>query len=179
MKLIKNKKIIWIVLSIAILIASALPIMIFKDHVAITKYSFISFAFAIGSVVYVLIAFNLKNKGNLFLAGKYWFSNMLSWSFLKDQSYTKSEEYKKEFELSAFIYCAPIPVYITIAFFANGFYSTLSQALGLTLVRMIAIIIIVIIPTIIKRIKAKKHQSIKDEADRKEQERRESMGNWK
>ena len=63
--------------------------------------------------------------------------------------------------------------------FANDFYSTLSQALGWTIVRMLAIIIIVIIPPIIKRQKEKKLQQIKDEADRKEQERRESMGKWK
>ena len=175
----QKRKVIYIFSFIAVLLMNIIPILIFWEDVAINKYSMISIAFAVYSVVYVLIAFNLKNKGNLFIVGKYWFYNMLSWSFLKDQSYTKSEEYKKEFELSAFIYCAIIPAYITIALFANDFYSTLSQALGWTIVRMLAIIIIVIIPPIIKRQKEKKLQQIKDEADRKEQERRESMGKWK
>ena len=175
----QKRKVIYIFSFIAVLLMNIIPILIFWEDVAINKYSMISIAFAVYSVVYVLIAFNLKNKGNLFIVEKYWFYNMLSWSFLKDQSYTKSEEYKKEFELSAFIYCAIIPAYITIALCANGFYSALSQALGWSIIRQIAIIIIVIILPIIKRIKAIKQQSSKDEADRKEQERRESMGNWK
>lgn len=174
-----TKKISYVVLSVAILILNALPIIIFSDDVAITKYSIPSIAFAICSVVYAVIAFLLKDKGNLFVAGEYWFYRVLSMTFFDNESYTEGREYKEEFELSAFIYCITIPTYITLAFFANGFYSALAQALGWSLVRLIAIIIVVIIPPIIKQIKAKKLQLIKDEADRKEQERRESMGKWK
>ena len=174
-----TKKIRYVVLTVAILILNALPIIIFSDDVAITKYSIPSIAFAICSVVYAVIAFIFKDKGNLFVAGEYWFYRALSLTFSENESYTEGREYKKEFELSAFIYCITIPTYITLAFFANGFYSALSQALGWSLVRLITIIIVVIIPPIIKQIKAKKQQLIKDEVDRKEQERRESMGKWK
>jgi hypothetical protein len=37
----------------------------------------------------------------------------------------------------------------------------------------------VLIPRIIKNAQGKKQERVKDEADRKEQERRESMGKWK
>lgn len=179
MKNLKSRRFLYVVLSVAVLILNALPIIIFRDDVAITEYSIVSIAFAICSVVYAVIAFILKDKGNLFVAGKYWFYRVLSLTFSENESHAEDEEYKKEFELSAFIYCITIPTYITFAFFADGFYSALSQALGWTIFRQIAIIIVVIIPPIIKRIREKKQQRIKDEADRKEQERRESMGKWK
>ena len=180
MKNLKNRKFIYILIFVVALILNVLPIIIFKNDVAISKYSIVSIAFAICSVVYAVIAFLYKDKGNLFVVGrKYWFYRALSLTFSDNESYTQGEEYKKEFGLSAFIYCITIPTYITFAFFAKGFYSALSQALGWTIVRLIAIIIFVIVPPIIKRIKAKKQQRMKDEADRREQERRESMGEWK
>ena len=178
MRNLKNSRLIYVVLSVVALVLNALPIVI-KDDAVITQYSTISIAFAICSVVYAAIAFILKDKGNLFVAGKYWFYRVISLSFSEKEFKAEDEEYKKEFELSAFIYCVTIPTYITFAFFSNGFYSALSQALGWTIFRQIAIIIVVIIPPTIKCIKEKKQQRIKDEADRKEQERRESMGKWK
>lgn len=178
MKKLRNRKFIYAGLFVTVLMLNVLPI-IFRGDAAINKYSIVSIVFAICSVVYAVIAFILKDKGNLFIAGKYWFYRALSFAFSENESHVEDEEYKKEFELSAFIYCITIPTYITFSFFADGFYSALSQAFGWTIIRQIAIIIVVIIPPIIKRIKEKKHQHIKDEADRKEQERRESMGKWK
>lgn len=178
MRNLKNRKLLYVVVSVAALILNAVPIIIRHD-VAITKYSIVSIAFAICSVVYAVIAFIFKDKGNLFVAGKYWFYRILSLTFSENESHSKDEECKKEFELSAFIYCITIPTYITFAFSADGFYSAFSQALRWTIFRLIAIIIVVIVPPIVKGIKAKKQQRIKDETDRKEQERRESMGKWK
>ena len=178
MKIIKNRKVIYVILSIAVLLVSIMTI-IFNKEASITKYSVVSIAFAVCSVLYALIAFIFKNKGNLFVAGKHWFYRALSFSFSENKQYIETEAYKKEFELSAFIYCVTIPVYVSFAFFANGFYSALSQALGITIFRQIAIILIVIVSPIVKAIKAKKQQGLRDEADKKEQERRESMGKWK
>ena len=175
MKNLKSRRLIYVILSVVVLILSALPIVMREDAV-ITRYSSISIVFAFCSVVYAVIAFLLRNKGNLFVAGRFWFYRALSLTFSENESYT---EYKKEFELTAFIYCATILPYITLAFFAGDFYSTLSQALGWSILRLVVILTVVIIPHIIKQIKAKKQQHIQDEADRKEQERRESMGTWK
>ncbi len=173
----KKSKFIFIVLAVIILLISILPIVLIKD-VALSKYSFVSIAFAVGSVAYAIIAFIFKNKGNLFVAGRR-FYRTLSLLFSEEKSYTESKEYKKEFALSAFIYCVTIPAYISSAFFARDFYSALSRALWWSILRQLAIILIVIIPPIIKNIKEKKQQQKKDEADRKEQEHRESMGKWK
>lgn len=178
MKNLKNRRFLYIVLSVAVLILNVLPI-VFSNDVGINKYSIVSITFAICSIVYAVIAFIFKDKGNLFVAGKHWLYRGLSLTFSEIESRSEDEEYKKEFELSAFIYCITIPTYITFAHFADGFYSAFSQAISWTIFRQIAIIIVVIIPPIIKRIREKKQQRIKDEADRKEQESRESMGKWK
>ena len=70
MKSIKNRKIIYIVLSIAVLIANILPIIIFRQRAAITIYSIPSLVFAFCSAVYAIIAFLYKGHGNLFVLGK-------------------------------------------------------------------------------------------------------------
>ena len=177
MKNLKTRRLIYVVLSVIALVLNALPIVI-KQNVAFSQYSIISVAFALCSVVYAVIAFIFKDKGNLFTAGKYWLYRALSLSF-SENKYEDDEEYKKEFDLSAFIYCVTIPTYITFAFFASSFYSAFSKALEWTIFRLVAIMVVVIIPPIIRNIKEKKQQRIKDQADKKEQERRESMGKWK
>ena len=169
---------IYIFISVAVLIICALRIIL-GDSVGITKYSIIPIAIAFCSVVYAAIAFAFKDKANLFIVGKNWFYRILSLTFSANESHCENDEYKKEFELSAFIYCITIPTYITIAFLHADFYSALSRAIGWTIVRLVAIIVGVIIPPILKRIKENKLQRVKAEADRKEQERRESMGKWR
>ena len=119
MKNLKTRRLIYVVLSVIALVLNALPIVI-KKNAAFSQYSIISVAFAFCSFVYAVIAFIFKDKGNLFVAGKYWFYRALSLSF-SENKYKDDEEYKKEFDLSAFIYCVTIPTYITFAFFATAF----------------------------------------------------------
>ena len=178
MKNLKSRRLIYVILSVVVLILSALPIVMREDAV-ITRYSNISIVFAFCSVVYAVVAILLKKKGNLFTHHVNDILLALMHTLDEDKSYTKSIEYKKEFELTAFIYCATIPPYITLAFFAGDFYSTLSQVLGWSILRLVVILTVAIVPRMTKLIKTKKQQHIKDEADRKAQERRESMGTWK
>ena len=179
MRSIKSRITIYIFLSVVALVLYALPILV-GGGIALTKYSAICIGFAVGSVIYAVIAFILKDQGNLFAVGRYKVYTVLAWAFSDERKYyTEGEQYKKEFELSAFIYCITIPAYITLAFFGNGFYSALSLALGWTVFRQVLIIVIVAATPVIGHIKEKKMQRIADEADRKEQERRESMGKWK
>ena len=177
MKNFKARTFLYAVLSFAVLFLSVLPIL-FGDNVGLTKYSIVPLIFAVCSVLYAVIAFVFKDKGNLFVSGRFWLYRTLS-LMSSEKSRVEDEEYKKEFALSAFLYCVTIPMYITYAFFATGFYEALEQALGWTIVRLIAIIVVVILPPIIKNAKARAHQQMKDEADRKDQEHRESMGKWK
>ena len=173
----KSKKLVFVFLSVAILIACILPIIL-DENAAISLNSTPAIVFGICSVVYAVIAFLNKEHGNAFLLGK----NKLFITFLRsleENPDTDNDEYKKEFALSAFIFCASIPFYIPLAFFAKSFYTALSSALSVTILREVLIIALVLIPRIIKNAQDKKKARIKDEADRKEQERRESMGKWK
>lgn len=66
MKSAKNRRLMYIALSVVVLILNVLPI-IFGKGAAITKYSIVSLAFAVCSIVYALISFALKDdkKGGL------------------------------------------------------------------------------------------------------------------
>ncbi len=178
MTVLKKRNLIFIFLSVAILIACALPVIL-REDAAISFNSAPAIVFGVCSAVYAIIAFLNKENGNLFVLGK----NKLFIAFLRsisnDKPNTDSDEYKKEFALSAFIFCASIPIYIPLAFFAKSFYTALSSALSVAILRMLFTSGLVLIPPIIKNVKDKKQAHIKDEADRKEQERRESMGKWK
>ncbi len=178
MKSLKRIDLIFIILSIVILIACVLPVIL-REDAALSINSTPAIAFGVCSAVYAVIAFLNKQKSNLFVLGR----NKLFLAFLRslsdDGPNTDSDEYKKEFALSAFIFCASIPFYIPLAFFAKEYYSALSSTLSVTLLRLFCMLALVLIPPMIKNAKAKKHERIKDDADRKEQERRESMGKWK
>lgn len=177
MNVLNKRNLIFIFLSIIILIACVLPVIINKDA-TITKYSFISIVFAFCSVVYAVIAFILKEKGNLFTVGRrFW--RFVDYLFAETELYTKTENYKKEFAFSAFIFCASIPLYIPFAFFAKSFYTALSSALSVTIIRLLLTFVLVLIPRILKNAQNKKQGRIKDEADKREQERREELGGWK
>lgn len=168
-----NIKINYIVLSVAILILNALPIIIFWDNVEITKYSIPSIAYAFCSIVWAFIAISFRDHFNLF------FLNLYIIAKIFNKSYNESEEYRDDFIKFAFIYCAAIPTFITLSLFVDDFYAGITRLLLVSIIRDVVIIIFGLVPPFVKQIKAKNQQRIKDEADRKEQERRESMGEWK
>ncbi len=177
MKMFKKGNIIFIFF-ILILTACILPVILHEDA-EISLNSAPAIIFGICSAVYAVIAFLNKENGNLFVLG----GNKLFFAFLRslsdDKPNTDSDEYKKEFAFSAFIYCASIPFYIPLAFFAEDIYPAISSALGVTILRLVCTFALVLIPTVIKNTKDKKEARIKDESEKKEQERRESMGKWK
>lgn len=178
MKILKNRRLVYIFLTVVIIVVSVLPVIV-SENAAITFNSVPALVFGVCSLIYAVIAFLSKDRGNLFVFGK----NKLFFAFLRwlsdDRPDTDSDEYKKEFALSAFIFCASIPLYIPLAFFAKNFYTALSSTLSVTILRILLTFVFVLITHIIKNAKNKKRDRIKDEADKKDQERRESMGKWK
>jgi len=169
----KNRKIIYVLLFIAVLVINALLIIIFRDRAAITKYSIPSIVFAFCSAVYAILAISLRENFNLF------FLNLFIIAKIFNKSYNKTQEYKEDFIKFAFVYCSTIPIYITLSLFADNFYSGIMWPIDLSIIRDVVIILLGLIPPVIKNIVQKKQQNIKDEMDKKEQESRESMGKWK
>ena len=178
MKVLNKRNLIFVILSIAILIACVLPVIL-NENAVISFNSLPAIAFGVCSFVYAIIAFLNKEHGNLFILGK----NKLFVAFLRSQSNDNpdinNDEYKKEFALSAFIFCSSILFYIPLAFFAKSFYTALSSALSVTIIRLLLTFVLVLIPRLLKNAQNKKQGRIKDEADRIEQECRKSMGKWK
>ena len=174
----KRDKLILGLLSIVILIIFAFPVIL-SENASISVNSAPPLAFGICSVFYAVIAFANKGRGNLFALGR----NKLFIAFLRSmgdgEADTDSDEYRKEFALSAFIFCVSIPFYIPLAFFAESFYTALSLSLSVTVLRLLLTTASALILRIMKNVQDKKQERIRDEADRKEQERRESMGKWK
>lgn len=177
MRSLGKSRFIFIFLFVVILIATVLPVIL-SENAAITGNSAPAIAFGVCSVIYAIIAFAMRNQQNIFVLGKNRIFLALLRSMRDDASNTDSDAYRKEFALSAFVFCASIPFYIPLAFFAKSFYAALSSALSVTIFRMILEYAMVLIPRIVKRAQDKKQERIRDEADRKEQERRESMGRW-
>ena len=178
MKVLNKRNLIFVILSVAIFLACFLPVIL-DENASISVNSIPAIAFGICSSIYAVIAFLNREQSNLFILGR----NKLFIAFLRSQSDNKpdtySDEHRKEFALSAFIFCASISFYIPLAFFAKGFYTALSSALSVTLLRLLLTFVLVLIPRLIKNAQDNKQGRIKDDADRIEQERRESMGKWK
>lgn len=174
MKVLNKRNLIFVILLAVILITSVLPV-IFNENVAISFNSLPAIVFFACSFIYAIIAFLNKERENLFVIGKNKLLKVFLHSLKEDAPNTDGDEYKKDFALSAFIFCASVPLYIPIAFFAKNFYATLSLTLTVAILRILITFAIILI----SRLKNIKKDNIKDENDRKEQERRESMGKWK
>ena len=178
MKLLKSGKFIFVLLSIIVLITAILPVII-REDAALSLNSVPAIVFGVCSSVYAIIAFLNKDKGNFFVLGRNKLFIVFLRSLRNDKPDTDSDEYKKEFALSAFIFCASITLYIPCAFFAKTFYTALSSALSVTIFRILFTFVLVLIPRIIKNAKIRRQNHLKDEAERKKQEQRESIGKWK
>jgi len=180
MNVLKKSEVIFILLFIVILFACVLSV-IFNEDASISVNSIPAIAVGVSSSVFAVIAFENKEVTNLFLTGgRRWrifiFRSIYGNKFEPD---IDNDEYRMYFAISAFIYCAVIPLYIPIAFFAKDFGISFCLTLSVMILRMLSSNIFVTFFRIIIVAKEQKHERIKDEAARKEQEHRESIGKWK
>ena len=97
--------------------------------------------------------------------------------FMEDKANTFTDEYEIEFRWMLLVYCATIPFYIPVIFFASGLLQTLWSLLIL-LVPQIVFTIHTIYKTV-QYIKKEKLRQAQLENERIEQERREELGHWK
>ena len=174
----KFNKLIFVFLSVFIIIACVLSVIV-NENASISINSVPAIVFGICSVIYAVIAFANQQRRNLFVLGKNKFLIAFLSSFKDDNLNNDSDTYQKEFAFSAFIFCASIPFYIPLAFLVKSFSVAFTLTLSVTVLRMLFTLILVLIPRIIKNAQDQKRERIRDEADRKEQEYRESMGKWK
>lgn len=174
----KQKKIFIISILISTLL-NILVIVINIENAALTLHSIPALAFMLCSIIYAMIAYGMKDSGNLLLIG----NDRLFWiicrSFENNEYHTSFIDYEKEFRRTLFIYCVFIPCYIPIAFLSKSFPSWLLSILSLLLIQELLIMSTFIVLRWTSLIKAKRNQELIDEQLKKEQEKRESMGKWK
>ncbi len=174
----KRKK-IFIISILTSLLLNILIVLINIENAALTVYSIPACVFILCSIIYARIAYDMRDSGNLLLIG----SDRLFWiiwrSFEKNEYHTSFKDYEKEFRGTLFICCVFIPCYIPIAFFSKSFYPGLFGPLSLFLIEELIIMVTFVVFRWTSIIKTKRDQNLRDEALKKEQEKRESMGQWK
>ena len=177
----KKQKIFFVVYFSALLILASLPVFIFSESAAITKYSIPAVVCFISAVVYAGVAYTLRKRGNLFLIGTSRLFFIFMYNFFRDDNnrYTSHPYYKKEILISGMIFGSVIPFYIPIAFFVRDFDSAFLWPLQLCLVWVVAALVFMCVWRITIMLKMQNQEKTQDNMDRKEQEKKESMGRWK
>jgi len=175
----KKYRNIFIASMMASLLLSMLPIVIFYDSAALSYYSWLPIAFFLGSIVWAIIAYRLRDRGNLFFYRKGRLSTALMYTFTGEKSYAERAKYKSDIKICALIYCLAIPVYIPIAFFVTDLYSAIIMTLSCVIIDNVAIIVYMIISNMKYVADIERREEIEADLQRKEQEKRESMGKWK
>lgn len=159
-------------ITLALLLVNIIPVLVFWGSATISVYSLPPMAVMALVVINGVLSCVFKHKGNFLMIRKY-----RSAIFSADKDYTFTDEYEKEFRWMLLIYCAAIPFYIPIIFFASSW----SQTLWTLLVFFIPQVIFIAhgIYQTVQDVKEEKRRQAQLEKERKEQERREELGYWK
>ena len=175
----KKYRSIFIISMVASLLLSMLPIVIFYDRATLCYYSVLPIAFFFGSIVWAIVAYSLRDRGNLFFYRKGRLSTALMYMFTGEKSFANRAKYKSDIKICALIYCLAIPVYIPIAFFVTDLYSAIIMTLSCVIIDQAVIMVSMIVSNVKYVIDTDKREDLEAEQHRKEQERLESMGKWK
>ena len=174
----KNKKIL-IISIIASVLLNILTVVVNIKQAALTLSSIPALVFIVCSVIYAMIAYDMRDSGNLLLIG----SDKIFWiirhSFKTSEYVTSQKNYEKEFRLTLLIYCIFIPCYIPMIFLSKSVFGAFMSILSVLLAEELIIIFTFVIFRWTSLVKSDREQKLSDEAARIEQEKRESMGKWK
>lgn len=177
----RKQKPINIIIACVIVLVSVLPMLIFMQNLQITKYSVPAICLLVFHLLYGLFAYMYQNKGNYLRFSAYFIRRMDILFFSKDEEYTYTATYEKNFDRMLAIYYSVIPMYLPCIFLTSK-PSQMPIALIVFLIPQ-AIFIFKESKEKIAYIKERKRmKQLKEEELQKqlrEQERKESMGKWK
>lgn len=172
-----KKQLYYVLLFVAVLSLNVLSLFLFRKHAQITKYSIPAICLLAFHLLYGLLAYLFRHKGNFLRLKRIFIRHFKFYFFEPDKEYTFTKEYKQHFNQMLAIYCFVLPFYIPCIFFTS------------TAVAMPFALLIFLFPQIIfvsKEIRGfandindakQKKQQLEEEL--KEQERREEMGRSK
>ncbi len=170
----KKRTVLWVSLLFAVLFGTnILVVVLLREHAQLSAYSVP--ALVIMSVVILngVLAWIFQDRGN-YLHFRRYRPSLLG---ADHEAQTSSKAYCKEFYQSLLIYGAAIPFYIPLIFLL----SEIKQTLWVLLV-LFAPQLVFVIRDILRDIKEKEEHKAKQkqmEAELKEQQKREELGNWK
>ncbi len=177
----KYKKINAIIIA-AILIISALPMLLFWNRLQVTKYSIPAICFLVFHLLYGLIAYIFQHKGNFLRLNLFFLQRMDFFLFcVENEEYTFTKEYEQEFNRMLAIYYSTVPMYVPCVFL-SATPAVMAVPLVVFAIPQVYLFIKEIrkdVAYIKERIRMKKQMDDVLEQQRIEQERRESMGKWK
>ena len=166
---LKMRSVFWTTVG-AVLLCNVICLIIFKNSIALSMYSFYTLCFFIVAFLRGIAAFAGKDELVFFVSKRV--------SFGKFTKYNKpTNKQLNEFYFYATIYFAVIPFYLPLAVFCSG-YVCLLWNLFLTAAPQLVMMGIEIwkMRMVRKEAKAKKELL---ERERREQEKREELGYWK
>lgn len=173
-----KKQRIWnlflVLVGVIVIVIGVAPILVYADRLHITKYSILAIAFLIFHLLYGMLAYVFRYKGNylrfsLFFLRHFWF-----YIFESNKEHTLTKEYKQKFNRMLGVYFAVVPLYIPCIFLTSSAAFT-SLALVVFLIPQV-LFVSWEVRDFSNRIKQKKEKQLQAEREKQEQERREEMG---
>ena len=175
----KNKKIFLITATSLTTLISILIVIFSRGKLTFNIWSGIVLLYMLGVIIYGIIAHSMREEGNIFFLGSYKLVDMVYFSFRKTPKYVSENWFQKAFDVDEIIYFAAIPFYIPVALLSNGYFSVLGNILSISIVPLYLAMFCTIGIRVTDLIAARKRENKEAEELKREQARRESMGEWK
>ena len=153
-----------------VLICNLIPVAVLPDS-GLTVWSWVPAAVMLAMIFNGVIACLFKHKGDFFSFPK---SSAL-WGEDKEETFT--EAYEVSFRVKLLVFFMAIPCYLPIVFFAKSGADTLWTLLVYGVPQLV--FLLAEIPDTLKEVKADQKKKAEREAEKREQEKKESMGQWK
>ena len=175
----KNKKLLLIISTSLTTLLSILIIILSADKLTFNIWSGSVLLYMLGVIIFGMIAHGMREEGNIFFLGSYKICDILYFSFRKTPKFVSEDWYQKIFDIDEIIYFAAIPFYIPVALTSNGYFSTISNILSVSIAPLLLAAFFTIAIRVTDLITSHKRENSEAEVLKREQERRESMGDWK
>lgn len=173
----KKRKIINALIIVAVFCISIIPVIAYKKNLHITKYSIPAIFLFVFHLLYGLLAYYLRYKGNFLRFNRLLLKQIVFYFFESNREYTFTEEYKKKFYRMFVVYYSVVPMYIPCIFLT----STVGAMPIALIVFAIPQVLFVLAGCggVVNSITKENQKNQQLDRERAEQERREKNGQWK
>ena len=166
-----------VLVGLLMMVIGLFPVLLYADQVHITKYSIPAIALLIFHLLYGILAYFFRYKGNYLRFSPFFLRHLGSYLFESNKDYTLTKEYRQRFSRMLWVYFAVVPLYIPCVFLTTSAPSMMLAVLVFLMPQ--ALFVSWEVRDFSNRLKQKREKQMKEERERREQERREEMGKLK